>query len=269
MVFKPLFSIKEYVVNWKTQLKQTIEIYGKTPSLFIIQVGNNEASNRYIRNKIKDCEEVGIKAELVSVPESTTTETICNYIDKAVEEDYSGIMVQLPIPATIDLDKIKEHIPVSKDVDGFRKDSLFMPCTPLGIFNYLDAAGFEFSGKHAVILGRSDIVGKPIAELLQDFNCTTTLCNSRTPIELRKSLLLRCDLVICAVGKRNFISSQDALNAFIVDVGINFDEDGKMCGDVNVNVVDKNRVTPVPGGVGLLTRCGLLQNVIGAALIEN
>lgn len=234
--------------------------------MFIIQVGNNEASTRYVRNKIKDCEEVGIEAVLVDSSEATITNIICNYIDAAVDANFDGIIVQLPLPAHIDKDKIIQHIPKEKDVDGFRDDSLFTPCTPLGIVNYLEHIGFDFVGKHAVVLGRSDIVGKPIAKLLQDYNCTTTLCNSKTPKELRDKLLLYADLVVCAVGKRNFISSQDALKSFIVDVGINFDDEGKMCGDVNVNIVDKDRVTPVPGGVGLLTRTALLYNVVGSYL---
>lgn len=265
---KTNITVSEYVDNWKALLKQSIELSKRVPSLFIIQVGSNEASNRYVRNKIKDCEAIGIEAELLNLPESITTESICNYIDVAVNADFDGIIVQLPLPDHINKNQIIRHIPKDRDVDGFRTDSVFTPCTPLGIVNYLDYIGFAFKGKHAVILGRSDIVGKPMEKLLQAYNCTTTLCNSKTPKELRNKLLGMADLVICAVGQRNFISSQDALNAFIVDVGINFDENGKLCGDVDVNIIDKDRVTPVPGGVGRLTRMALVHNVVESALMK-
>ncbi len=265
---KTNITVSEFVDNWKALLKQSIELSKRVPSLFIIQVGSNEASNRYVRNKIKDCEAIGIEAELLNLPESITTESICNYIDVAVSADFDGIIVQLPLPDHINKDQIIKHIPKDRDVDGFRTDSVFTPCTPLGIANYLDYIGFVFKGKHAVILGRSDIVGKPMEKLLQAHNCTTTLCNSKTPKELRNKLLGMADLVICAVGQRNFISSQDALNAFIVDVGINFDENGKLCGDVDVNILDKDRVTPVPGGVGRLTRMALVHNVVESALMK-
>ena len=265
---KTNITVLEYVDNWKALLKQSIALSKRVPSLFIIQVGSNEASTRYVRNKIKDCESIGIEAELLNLPESITTESICNYIDAAVDADFDGIIVQLPLPEHIDKDQIIRHIPKDRDVDGFRNDSVFTPCTPLGIINYLDYIGFQFAGKHAVILGRSDIVGKPMAKLLQTYNCTTSLCNSKTPKELRDKLLSMSDLVICAVGQRNFISSQDALNAFIVDVGINFDDNGKLCGDVDVSVVDKDRVTPVPGGVGRLTRMALVHNVVESALMK-
>ncbi len=263
-------SIKTFVKLKKELIKEAITTARKPliPTLYIIQVGQNEASTRYVRNKIKDCEEVGFKANLIALPEATTTETICNYIDKVANEGADGIIVQLPLPKHIDKDVIIKHIPPELDVDGFGPETEFEPCTPLGILEYLQWIKFDLDGKHAVILGRSDIVGRPMAKMLQLGNCTTTLCNSHTPKELRDRLLRNADLVICAVGKRNFISSQDALNAFIVDVGINFDENGKLCGDVDVNPLDKNRVTPVPGGVGLLTRLALLENTLESACLK-
>lgn len=259
-----MVEIKEFVKIWKASLKEEVKNYDLI-RFDIFQVGNNEASNRYVRNKIKDCEDIGIKVILHKLPEAITTESLCNNIKLANELSSNAIMVQLPVPKTIDMQEVIKRIPVLKDVDGFREDTSFEPCTPKGIIKYLEYNDFEFEGKFAVVLGRSEIVGKPIAKMLLDRNCTVAQCHSHTPEAVRNHLLSQADLVICAVGKQGFIQSKDAPKAFIVDVGINFNEEGKLCGDVIINPGDETRVTPVPGGVGLLTRTALLDNILEAA----
>lgn len=262
-------DIKEYVKYRKNNLKDIVEdkcFMPLQPALVILQVGNNEASNRYVRNKIKDCEEVGIKPILHKFDETCTEKDIIKMIKYNISINYlnncelKGIMLQLPIPKHLNLDKIINEIPPEFDVDGFRKDSLYIPCTPKGIIDYLDYDGFNFDGADAVIIGRSNIVGKPLAKLLLDRNCTVTVCHSKTK-DIKK-FLKNADLVVVAAGHRGIINSQDALSAKIIDVGINFDKNGKLCGDVIVNPIDKDRVTPVPGGVGLLTRLALLENIL-------
>lgn len=258
-----LLNIKEYTQNKKENLKKIITDTKAHPSLAIIQVGNVEASNRYIKNKIKDCEEVGIKATLYKFEEATTTEQLCEFIPTLHEH---GIIVQLPLPKHINNKRIINVIPLDKDVDGFKYNSGYYPCTPKGIIDYLTACNFEFESKHAVVLGRSAIVGKPIRDMLLDKNCTVSVCHSKTNTRTRSYLLQNADLVISAVGQRGIIKSIDAPNAIIIDVGINFNNDGKLCGDVIIEAGDENRVTPVPGGVGLLTRLALLTNTFDACV---
>lgn len=258
-------TIKEYITNEKKLLAESISKLTVKPTLTIIQVGDVEASNRYVRNKLKDAAEVGIDATLVKLKDDITTTGLTNLINLTQTD---GIIVQLPLPKHIDVDEVMKSIPSEKDVDGFGVDSPFTPCTPGGIMDYLDSINFEFKGKHAVVIGRSEIVGKPMIKLLLDRDMTVSCCHSKTPTTLRDNLLREADLVVCAVGKHGVISSQKALNAFIVDVGINFNDEGKLVGDVEVSPLDKDRVTPVPGGVGLCTRLKLMKNVMEASKIE-
>lgn len=223
-----------------------------------MQVGNNEASNRYVRNKVKDCEEIGIFAEVVKCDENINTDELINVIRK-LQWKYSGIIVQLPLPKHIDKELVIAAIDKTKDVDGFKEGSKFNPCTPQGIMMWLDKIEFELSGAHVVIIGRSNIVGKPMAKMLTDADATVTLCHSKTK-NLDKMVEM-ADLVICAVGKANFLDCKN-ITVPVIDVGINF-VDGKLVGDC-YNGGDN--VTPVPGGVGLLTRMALLYNVISASL---
>ena len=258
-------NIKLFCEEQKKEFKETIdEVFLKThkwkpPKLIIIQVGNNEASNRYIRNKQKDCKEVGIESEWYWFEETITTHELV-YEIKALQEFADAIIVQQPLPEHIDINLIKEAIDERKDVDGFKSNSHFPACTPAGIMYYLDHCGFDVAGKNVVIIGRSDIVGKPLAKMMTDADATVTLCHSKT-----KSLwtfIDRADLVVCAVGKPRFLNCY-AIHVPIIDVGINFDENGKLVGDCfNTEHSD---VTPVPGGVGLLTRLMLLNNVTEAA----
>ena len=257
-------TIKEFVASWKDAIKREIDGLDTKPSLTIFQVGDVEASNRYVRNKIKDCHEVGIDVMLSKHDSSITTKELCKII-RSTKTD--GIIVQLPLPSHINQKEVTNSIPYFKDVDGFKPGSNFVPCTPGGIIAYLDDIDFKYEGANAVVIGRSKIVGRPMAQQLLDNDCTVTICHSMT--KDLKSYLEKADLVICATGKRGIIKSSDAPNAFIVDVGINFNDDGKLCGDVIIEEGDEDRVTPVPGGVGLLTRCMLLENTTLAKISAN
>lgn len=255
-------NIKEFCSDWKANIRDRLD--GQRAILYIIQVGDNEASTRYVRNKVKDAQEVGVQAEVLNFPESVTQETLEQSIMDIVDANIlnpAGIIVQLPLPAHINKDKLTDLIPFRMDVDGFKNGSPYFSCTPLGIISYLKACNFNFDGAHVVVIGRSEIVGKPVAKMLTDLNATVTLCHSHT-----KNLaahIYHCDLIICAVGKAKFLNCYP-IYVPVVDVGINFDENGKMCGDC-FNT-EGRQVTPVPGGVGLLTRCALMENMALAKL---
>ena len=257
-------NIKEYCQEEKDKIKKYIkENFKKAPSIAVIQVGNNEASNRYIKNKKKDCEEVGIDFQWYGYEEEITTKDLIIEIQDLLPY-VDGMLIQMPLPDHIDETAIKEIIPPDKDLDGFHPMSLFKPCTPLGIINYLEkGCNFDLSGKNVVVIGRSDIVGKPLAKMLTDKDATVTLCHSKT--KDKWNFIDKADLVICAVGKAKFLNCY-SIHAPIIDVGINFDENGKLVGDCfNIDHAD---VTPVPGGVGLLTRLALLENAVSAAKMQ-
>lgn len=259
-----LKNIKEYTKNLKESFKLRIDV-NDPPQLAIIQVGENEASNRYIKNKIKDCEEVGIKAHHYWFEETIHEEDLIDEI-KNLQEFYDGVILQLPVPQHIRSLTAAAAIDKSKDVDGFRIDSEFDPATPKGIMDYLEYCKFDLEGKDVVIIGRSDIVGKPLAKLMMNKNATVTLCHSKTKQSSLSKYAAGCDLLISAVGKAGFVNCYP-LYMPIIDVGINFDENGKLVGDC-YNTEERD-VTPVPGGVGLLTRCALLENVILAKERKN
>ena len=251
-----LKDIKEYTKLLKENYKQRVAAFEEPPTLAIIQVGNNEASNRYVKNKIKDCDEVGITAHCYKFEEDITEIELDQEL-RNLCDFYDGVIVQLPLPQHIRSSIATAAIPADKDVDGFRHDSWFNPATPQGIKNYLEYCGFDFVGKHIVVIGRSDIVGKPFARMMTDADATVTLCHSKSNLS---KFIYNCDLIVTAVGKADFLNCYP-LHMPIVDVGINF-KDGKLVGDC-FNTEGRN-VTPVPGGVGLLTRCALLDNVIRA-----
>lgn len=263
-----LKNIKEYTKERKDHLEELISVYMTKeqclpPQLAIIQIGNNEASNRYIRNKIKDCEEVSICAHNYVFDENISQDDLIWEIQH-LQEHYDGLIVQLPLPDHIRAEKVAAAIDPVKDVDGFHPMSLYKPATPLGIMMYLKDCGFEFDGANVVIIGRSEIVGKPLAQMMTDANATVTLCHSRT-----KNLwdhIQEADLVVSAVGKPKFLNCY-AIHVPVIDVGINFDEDGRLCGDC-YNTENRD-VTPVPGGVGLLTRWALLENAFSAKLTND
>lgn len=254
-----LKDIKEFVKIWKSRIAERVSKIRGILNFVIVQVGDVEASNRYVRNKVKDCAEVGIPAYVHKVSEQISQEELIDLVKK-VQRHYNGIMVQLPLPKHIDARKVATAIDPKKDVDGFLEWSKFDPCTPLGIMRYLEYCEFELEGADVVVIGRSNIVGKPMAKMLTDANATVTLCHSKT--KNLESKLASADLIICAVGKAGFINAED-YDVPIIDVGINF-VDGKLVGDVSGSAPN---VTPVPGGVGLLTRCALLENIVKT--IEN
>ena len=258
-----LLNIKEYTTKWKSDLRAFILQNHLKPVLSIYKVGHNEASERYVRNKMNDCAQVGIEARLVEFEDDVDTKTL---IRRIVADDADGIIVQLPLPKQVDFELIKKVIPVEKDVDGFTTGTKFKSCTPGGIIKYLEDCGFKFEGANAVVIGRSEIVGKPMAKYLLEKNCTVTICHSKTNRSYLYTLLNWADMVVCAVGKHGVFRASDANpRSVIIDVGINFDENGKLVGDV-IDDLGEGNVTPVPGGVGLLTRCMLLENVVKACI---
>lgn len=259
-------EIKEYVLKQKENIKAEVAKMATAPTLFIITVGYNPASEAYVRGKKKDAAEVGINAIHTVFDETATEEEVLDLIRKQNEDPaVNGIIVQLPVPKHISEQRINETISPEKDVDGFVLGSKFVCCTPKGIIDYLSDEGFDFSGKNAVVIGRSDIVGKPMAMLLLGKNCNVTILHSRTKDEDRRMYLKNADLVVLAVGKEGLIDSSYELKptCWLVDVGINRGEDGKLHGDAVPNLPIEKQ-TPVPGGVGLLTRLALLKNLMEA-----
>ena len=255
---------KEYVNTIKENLKKDIENLNIKPTLAIVQVGDEYASNKYIKGKMKDCDEVGIYCFLEKFDENISEKELLEQINK-IQKNVNGIIVQLPLPKHINIKNVINIIDDDKDVDGFKIASNFKPCTPLGIFKLLNKIT-NLDGKNVCIIGRSEIVGHPMANLLiTQSNATVTICNSYT-----KNLSMytkNADVIISAVGKIHTITKDMVKNgAIIIDVGINMDENGKMCGDVDYNdVVDKCEfITPVPGGIGLITRVTLLENTLKA-----
>ena len=256
-------NIKEFCANKKARIKEDIErdfVEVKKPTLAVIQVGDNEASTRYIRNKKKDCEEVGISFEWYYYEETISENELITEI-KDLLPYVDGMIVQMPLPKHIDVDAIKLAIAPEKDVDGFHPMSWFNPCTPAGIIDYVvNGCGYDFTGKNVTIFGRSDIVGKPLAQMLTNRDATVTLCHSKSKDKWQ--FIKTADFIVTAVGKPAFLNCY-AIHVPVVDVGINFDENGKLVGDC-INTENRD-VTPVPGGVGLLTRVALLENTLLAA----
>jgi len=249
---------------------------GITPGLAVILVGENPASQVYVRNKVKACEDSGLHSILEKHPASLTEAALLNRI-KALNQDTSihGILVQLPLPEHIDAQKVIEAISPAKDVDGFHIASAgalmtgmpgFWPCTPYGCMKMLESIGYELKGKHAVVIGRSNIVGKPMALMLLQKNATVTICHSAT--QNLKAITLQADVIVAAVGKRNILTADMVKpGAVVLDVGMNRNEEGKLCGDVDFVGVEQvaGYITPVPGGVGPMTITMLLINTLEAA----
>ncbi|MEX3745793.1 MULTISPECIES: bifunctional methylenetetrahydrofolate dehydrogenase/methenyltetrahydrofolate cyclohydrolase FolD [Lysinibacillus] len=261
-------SVAERVARLKEQ--------GLTPGLAVVLVGDNQASATYVRNKQKSCEAIGMYSELIKLAEETTQEELLAQIELLNNrEDIHGILVQLPLPKHIDEDTVIATIDVEKDVDGFSPVSVgkmmlgqetFLPCTPFGVMKLLEYSGIDISGKHAVIVGRSHIVGKPMGQLLLQKDATVTYTHSRTP-DL-PSFTKQADLLIVAIGRAKFITKEHVKEgAVVIDVGMNRDENNKLCGDVNYSEVDgiASHITPVPGGVGPMTITMLLFNTVQAA----
>ena len=261
-------EIKEYVAYRKEELRKEIAKMDRPPKLVIIKANDNPASASYVKGKLKDAEEVGINAELIELDPSICQEEL----DKKIEEingdsSVDGFIVQLPLPKHIDEEKVKLEVVPGKDVDGFHRCTKFLPCTPKGIVDYLRNEGFDFKGKNALIIGRSNIVGKPMARILLEkgYDCNVTVIHSKTSEEDKAFYISHADLIIAAVGKIGVLDDRYSYkkDAVIVDVGINRGEDGKLHGDALPNLPVKLQ-TPVPGGVGLLTRISLMENLVEA-----
>ncbi len=246
----------------------------------LILVGDNPASKIYVNNKKKDCAEIGIYSEEHLLPESTSQSELLQLISKLNQDKkINGILAQLPMPKHIDERIIAEAISPDKDIDVFNSsnvgkllfgDATLLPCTPAGIIELLKHENIQIEGKNCVIVGRSNIVGKPLALLLLKENATVTICHSKT--ENIKSICKSADILICAVGKAKFITKDMVkLGAVVVDVGINKDANGKLCGDVDFENVNQiaSYITPVPGGVGPMTISILMKNTITAAKLQN
>lgn len=248
---------------------------GITPTLGIIRVGNDPASETYVRNKVKTCSGLGIRCVTFSLPADITQAELEMHIrvmhdfrsNLGIEFSADGIILQLPLPAHLDAEKAIMHIWPVEDVDGLNPSSNVIPCTPLGIMNILDREGIELEGKHAVIVGRSNLVGKPLAKLLLERNCTVTVCHSKTE-DLAK-YTYAADILISAVGKPGLIETYDIKpDAVVIDVGIS-KVDGKLVGDISPYAEmlhPEARITPVPGGVGKTTVAALVCNLVQLAL---
>lgn len=273
---------KEVAKNVKERLKEEIRALkelGIIPSLTVILVGDDKASQVYVRNKEKACEELSINSNIIRLPKETTQDELINLIDELNEDkSVDGILVQLPLPRTIDEKTILSRISKDKDVDCFNPinsgrlfigDPIFLPCTPAGIIELINSVDIDIQSKNCVVIGRSNIVGKPISILMLQNNATVTICHSKTK-ELN-SLTKKADILICAIGKPKFIKEDMVKEgAVVIDVGMNRDEDNKLCGDVDFeSVKDKaSYITPVPGGVGPMTIAMLMQNTVKAAKLK-
>lgn len=279
--YSPEKNIKEYIKQYVDITKAYFELLIKITTLdvfkeqvghevqhkfVIVQVGDNPASSTYVRGKVKDCEEVGINVDVLHLPETISQEDLALEICKLnTSPSVTGYIVQLPLPEHIDEKAIKDIISKEKDADGFKATTgdAIQPCTPSGIIYFLQSIKFNFESKNALVIGRSDIVGKPMARMLLEQNCSVTVCHSKTPKKELKKFIKNADLIVCAVGKQHMLTNEYNYknDCIIVDVGINRDENGKLCGDCDENLPVAIQ-TPVPGGVGLLTRLVLLSNFL-------
>lgn len=266
----------------KDELKEKVAAYkaqGTEITLAVIQVGNDKASSVYVGNKKKACEYIGINSLAYELEESTTQEELLNLINELNgRNDVNGILVQLPLPKHIDEDKVIETIDAKKDVDGFHPMSVgalsigkkgFISCTPYGIIELLKRSNIDIDGKECVVIGRSNIVGKPMSMLLLRENATVTVAHSHT--KNLKEVAKRADILIVAIGKPQFINSEYVKEgAVVIDVGIHRDENNKLCGDVDYEDVfpHVSAITPVPGGVGAMTIAMLMKNCVNAVEIQ-
>lgn len=270
----------------KDSIKSEVQLLKNQPCLAVIMVGNNSASAVYVRNKINACEYVGINSVSINIEDNGNPQFIQEQILEKIKilnknSKINGILVQLPLPEGVDKDLIINSIDVNKDVDCFHpynigklysKSAEFKPCTPAGIIEILKHYHIDIAGKHCVIIGRSDIVGKPMSQLMLHEDATVTICHSRT--KNLKSITKKADILISAIGSPKFIKSDMISDdTVIIDVGMNRDENNKLCGDVDFDdvVLKRNNIsiTPVPGGVGLTTVAMLLNNTITAYKIQN
>lgn len=257
-------NVKEYVAFKKEELSKLINELDKIPTIEIIQVNDDPASNSYIKGKIKDLEEVGFHYIHTKLPVDITEKELLSHIENSNKNDaIDGFIVQLPLPKQIDETKVKQAVSPKKDVDGFNPLSTIEPATPKGIVTFLEDNDFDFKGKNALVIGRSNIVGKPMAHLLLNKDMNVTVVHSKTTKEDLRFYIEHADLIVVSVGKEGFLKNEYNFkeNAVVIDVGINRGEDGKLHGDC-IPGLNVHFQSPVPGGVGLLTRLALLLNLI-------
>ena len=255
--------IKEYVKARKEEIKNLVLTMENKPNITIVQLNEDAASNAYVKGKLKDAAELGIEATLLKLPIETTQNELLKVIDELNNNpDVDGFIVQMPLPKQINEEEIKLAVDPKKDVDGFHPLSKLAPCTPKGIMNYLHAENIKITGKNAVILGRSNIVGKPMAKLLLAESANITILHSKTSFEDMHRYIAIADIIVVAIGKQHFLDNRFEYkkDAVIVDVGISRDETG-LHGDAIPNL-PVGLQTPVPGGVGLLTRLALYENLL-------
>lgn len=276
-----LIDGKLLAAEMRGELKEKTQLFekerGRKVGLAVVLAGDNPASQVYVRNKIKACDEVGIKSFAAYLPQNVTQ----SVLEQAVKELVSncavdGVLVQLPLPEHIDAESVLKLIPAEKDVDGFSAENTgklllneqsLVACTPHGVMKMLEKYKIDTKGKHAVVLGRSNIVGKPMAVLLLNADATVTVCHSKT--QNLKEECLRADIIISAIGKPKFLTADMVKEgAAVIDVGMNRDESGKLCGDVDFDKVKEkcSYITPVPGGVGPMTITMLMYNAYYAAV---
>jgi methylenetetrahydrofolate dehydrogenase (NADP+)/methenyltetrahydrofolate cyclohydrolase len=254
----------------------TLKARGITPGLGVLLVGEDPASQVYVRSKTRACAEIGLLSEQTNLPADATQQQVLDRV-RAMNADarIHGILVQLPLPAQVSAQAVLEAIDPSKDVDGFHLHNVgalvtgsprFVPCTPAGVMRLIDAAGVDLAGKHAVVLGRSNIVGKPVAMLLLERNATVTICHSKTA-DLA-AVTRSADVLVAAIGRPKFVGAGMVKpGAVVIDVGINRTPEGKLCGDADFDALQgiAGAITPVPGGVGPMTIAMLLANTVQAA----
>ncbi len=270
---------KAIAQKYRAELKKKIEASSIRPGLAVVIVGEDPASKIYVRNKIKACEELGVRSFSYELPETAAQEQVETLLHTlATDANVHGVLLQMPLPKHLDAASAMACIPFEKDVDGFSAENLGLlvrneqriaACTPSGVMKLLEAENIDVSGKHAVVLGRSDTVGKPMAMLLLNANATVTICHSKT--KNLKEICRSADILISAVGKAKFVTEDMVKEgAVLIDVGMNRDENGKLCGDADFeNVKEKTSfITPVPGGVGPMTITMLLYNTCLSAFKE-
>lgn len=276
-----LLDGKTVAKHVKDNLKSFIKEKNIAPKLAVIMVGNNPASSTYVKNKEKSCEYVGIESKTYHFNDGADEKILLDFIEGLnCDPDINGILVQLPLPSHIDEKKVLEKIAPEKDVDGFHyvnvgkfnigDDDAFMSCTPFGICHILKYYNIDVSGKECVVVGRSNIVGKPMANALLQMDGTVTVCHSKTAN--LKEVCKRADVLVCAVGKPKFFNKDYIKDgAIVIDVGINRDKDGKLCGDVDFDGVKDAvyAITPVPGGCGPMTVAMLMNNCVKATCNQN
>ena len=268
-------AVKKRVADEVAVLKEQ----GINPGLAVILVGEDPASQVYVRNKKRACEACGIYSAEYKLPADTSMDELLKLIDYLNKDEHiSGILCQLPLPNGLDEEAVIARIAPEKDVDAFSVGNVgrimignyaFLPCTPAGVIELIKSTGYDMCGKNAVVLGRSNIVGKPMAMLLLHNNATVTICHSKT--QNLKEICKNADIIVAAIGKAKFLTADMVKEgAMVIDVGINRGEDGKLCGDVDFDEVEKvaGYITPVPGGVGPMTIATLMQNTLNAAKLQ-